>query len=74
MAASIWIEPLKFARPMDARLRKASMPHEAASSEIAFGRASCWKETQLTYIVNESCIKCKYMDQAIRLLSPNVVN
>jgi ferredoxin len=21
-----------------------------------------WKEVQLTYIVNESCIKCKYMD------------
>ena len=22
----------------------------------------CWKDNQLTYIVNESCIKCKLMD------------
>ena len=27
-----------------------------------FTTAFCWKEAQLTYIVNESCIKCKYMD------------
>jgi ferredoxin len=33
-----------------------------STTESAFGRASRWKEAQLTYIVNESCIKCKYMD------------
>ena len=25
-------------------------------------RPAFWKEAQVTYIVNESCIKCKYMD------------
>src|SRR3989337_3752624 len=33
-----------------------------SGTEGVLGRGSRWKEAQLTYIVNESCIKCKYMD------------
>jgi ferredoxin len=34
----------------------------ATRAEIGPGIAAFWKEAQLTYIVNEVCIKCKYMD------------
>ena len=42
------------------RLLSVNGVHHSMAPEVD-GQSS-WKEAQVTYIVNESCIKCKYMD------------